>query len=76
MPFFSYRCTACAAEFEALVRSDDIPTCPTCQSDKLDRLLAAPLIGGRTEAAFKGFRAQAAREGHFSNFSPSELKRR
>lgn len=77
MPYFSYRCTACNHTFETLVRSGEIPACPECQAETLDRLLTgAPVIGGKTEAAFKGFRAQAAREGHFSNFSKSELKRR
>lgn len=76
MPFFSYRCTACGHDFEALVRSDDIPACPSCASDKLERLLAAPAVGGKTETALKGIRARAAAEGHFSNFSRSELKRR
>lgn len=76
MPLFSYRCTACAHEFETLVRGDDTPACPACGAATLDKLISRPapdLKSGRTIAA--GRRA-AAREGHFSNYSRSETKGR
>lgn len=38
MPIYEYRCTACAHEFETLVRTGDTPTCPACASVGLDRL--------------------------------------
>lgn len=76
MPFFSYRCTACGEEFETLVRSGETPECPKCRGTSLERLLAAPMVAGKTEAALQGIRARAAKEGHFSNYSRSELKRR
>ena len=76
MPFYSYQCAGCGTAFETLVRSDETPSCPSCGSDKLERVLSAPMVGGKTREALNGFRAQAAREGHLSNYSRSELKRR
>lgn len=76
MPLFSYRCTACAHEFETLVRGDDTRACPACGAVTLDKLISRPapdLKSGRTIAAG---RRTAAREGHFSNYSRSETKGR
>ena len=42
MPIYNYRCTACGAEFEQLVRSDTRVTCPDCKGRKLDRLMSLP----------------------------------
>lgn len=39
MPLFDYRCQACKAEFELLVRSTDTPACPSCGDVRLERLL-------------------------------------
>ena len=75
MPLYSYQCTQCQAEFEALVRSSDIPVCPHCGSDKLERLIGAIAPAGKIDGLLASGRAQAAREGHFSNYSKSELKR-
>jgi putative FmdB family regulatory protein len=76
MPFFSYRCIACDTSFETLVRGDETAACPQCGSLSLERLLSAAAIHGRTKAALSGARAQAAREGHLSNYSAAELKRK
>jgi putative FmdB family regulatory protein len=40
MPIFEYACGDCGHEFEALVRSDTTPECPSCHSNKLDKLLS------------------------------------
>ncbi|HET6577891.1 MAG TPA: zinc ribbon domain-containing protein [Gemmatimonadales bacterium] len=42
MPIYNYRCAACGAEFEQLVRSDTRVSCPDCNSGKLDRLMSIP----------------------------------
>ncbi|HTH15195.1 MAG TPA: zinc ribbon domain-containing protein [Magnetospirillum sp.] len=76
MPFFSYRCTACDTMFETLVRSGDTPACPQCGSAGLERLVSAAAVHGKTNAALSAARTQAAREGHFSNYSKSELRRK
>jgi putative FmdB family regulatory protein len=40
MPIYTYRCAACSAEFEQLVRSDSRVACPECQGRKLERLMS------------------------------------
>ena len=50
MPIYTYRCAACGAEFEQLVRSETRVACPGCQGRKLDRLMsltARPASAGR-----------------------------
>lgn len=74
MPFYSYHCPACDTVFETLVRGDDTPACPQCGSQSLDRLMSAAAIHGKTKAALSAVRGQAAREGHLSNYSRSEIK--
>jgi putative FmdB family regulatory protein len=37
MPLFEYACQACDHEFEVLVRGNDAPECPSCQSQSLER---------------------------------------
>ncbi len=44
MPIFEYRCTACAEEFERLVRGSEAPECPACGETKVDRLLSLPRV--------------------------------
>lgn len=75
MPLYSFRCTECSAEFETLVSGSDTPLCQACGSPKLERLLSSPSSHkGKTKATFSRAKAQAAREGHLSNFSKSEIK--
>jgi putative FmdB family regulatory protein len=71
---YSFRCKKCEEEFETLVSGSAPPTCPSCDSAELDRLLSAPAIGGKNAAGLARVRAQAAKEGHFSNYSKAELK--
>ena len=40
MPIYTYRCSACGAEFERLVRSDTRVACPSCKGRKLERLMS------------------------------------
>lgn len=40
MPLYEYACLNCKAEFEALVRSSEVPTCPSCQGHDLQRKLS------------------------------------
>lgn len=76
MPLHSYRCKACDHSFERLVRSSDVPGCPSCGGGELDRLVSRIAPDAKSAAVLGGARAQAAREGHLSNYSRSELKRR
>lgn len=44
MPIYEYRCRACGHVFEMLVRKPAEPTCPSCASMDLERLLSAPAV--------------------------------
>ena len=38
MPLYEFRCGACGAEFETLVRGSQSPSCPACACTTVDRL--------------------------------------
>jgi putative FmdB family regulatory protein len=42
MPIYEYRCTACGAEFEELVRSDTKVACPECRTTRVAKQLSVP----------------------------------
>jgi putative FmdB family regulatory protein len=42
MPIYDYRCAACDAPFELLVRSDTPIACPTCGGADVERLMSVP----------------------------------
>jgi putative FmdB family regulatory protein len=44
MPMFEYACLQCGHTFETLVRTGDTPSCPSCQSVELERLLSLPAV--------------------------------
>jgi putative FmdB family regulatory protein len=75
MPIFDYRCVACGAVFEALVRGGATPPCPRCQAENPQRRVSAPAAPGRSGAIVQAARRQAAREGHFSHYSARERAR-
>jgi len=72
MPIFSYLCRDCGADFELLVFASDTPACPTCQSEKLQRLLSRVSAELKMPGIAKSGRQAAARAGHLSNFSRKE----
>ena len=41
MPLYEYKCTGCGHEFESLVRGGEVPPCPSCNGQDLERLLSA-----------------------------------
>ncbi len=75
MPLYEYRCIDCNKTFELLVRTSTVLACPNCASLQLEKLVSLPAPPGKTANILTRARAQAAREGHFSNYKPSELKR-
>jgi putative FmdB family regulatory protein len=75
MPLYSYQCTKCEKEFELLVGSGDVPVCPSCGGEKLERLISRVAPEAKSRSYVKTMRAQAAREGHLSNYSRSERRR-
>ena len=72
MPLYDYRCTPCGNTFELLVRATSVPVCPACGSADLEKQVSAPAEPGRSGDIIARARGQAAREGHFSNYSRAE----
>ncbi len=66
MPLFDFRCRACQAQFESLVRSasygDPPTTCPSCKGQDLERLPASFAVSSaeKTRAAATTKNAKAA----------------
>jgi putative FmdB family regulatory protein len=42
MPLYEYTCRSCQNDFEALVRSDETPACPSCGGEKLEKRFSVP----------------------------------
>jgi len=72
MPLYDYHCPACAHDFELLVRGGATPACPACGATTLERQISLPAPQGTTKGILQRARAQAAREGHFSNYSAAD----
>ena len=73
MPLYDYRCQACRAEFELLVRAGTVPACPQCgAADRLARAVSRIAPAGKIEAIRASNRRAADRAGHFSNLSQAE----
>jgi putative FmdB family regulatory protein len=75
MPLYSYSCRTCDKAFELLVRSGEVPACPACGGEDLQRLVSHVAQPGKLAGAARAARAQAGHEGHLSNFSRSERRR-
>jgi putative FmdB family regulatory protein len=57
MPIYAYECNTCGQQFETLVRSSEVPSCPSCESTELTRqlsLVAAPAKGGSDAPVCQG----------------------
>jgi putative FmdB family regulatory protein len=67
MPIHVFRCPACNAQFELLVRARYSPVCPVCASPNLEKQVSSPAPPGKSAGIMARARAQAAREGHLSN---------
>ena len=76
MPLFDFHCKKCDRAFELLVRGSVTLACPECGSAEVEKLVSRPAAPGKTAGILARGRAQAAREGHFSNYAPSERPRR
>ena len=59
MPIFEYECRACGHEFEQLVRTGDVPACPSCTSRDLHKLLSLSTI---SSAGIRQANVKKARE--------------
>ncbi len=76
MPYYSYRCTQCEADFEELVpiSAAAAPACPDCGSAEVKQQLSRVAPPGKAKGILASARKQAAKEGHFSNYSKAERK--
>jgi putative FmdB family regulatory protein len=76
MPLYSYHCKKCDTDMELLVGSSAAaPVCKACGGSDLERLMGRPAAQGKSGGIKKAARAQAAREGHLSNFSGSRRRK-
>jgi putative FmdB family regulatory protein len=75
MPLYYFHCRTCDKTSELLIRGSETAECPHCGATNLDQQIAKPATPGRSKEIIRSARAQAAREGHFSNYSRSERKR-
>ncbi len=75
MPLFDYHCKACNADFELLVRSSTVPTCPHCGNTDLDKRVSTLAPAGKIEAIRLSNRRAADAAGHFNHYSASERAR-
>ncbi len=48
MPLFEYVCKKCGHQFEALVMGTTSPSCPSCQSKKLEKQLSIFAVSSRS----------------------------
>jgi len=55
MPIYEYACRDCGAGFEVLVRGQETPRCPACDSAHLEKALSTFAVGagggGKAERA-------------------------
>lgn len=75
MPIYDYHCHQCGKDFELLINRSTVPACPECGSQSLEKRLSRPAPQDRTADLLSRARTQAAREGHFSHYAPSERPR-
>lgn len=68
MPLFDFHCSQCDKTFELLIRGDAPAVCPSCGKTPLDKLVSKPAAPGSSAELVRAARAQARREGHFSNY--------
>jgi putative FmdB family regulatory protein len=62
VPIFDFQCKGCRHKFEALVRHNDTPECPSCHGQDLERLLSSFAVSSaeKTQAAAAISRKKAA----------------
>lgn len=51
MPIYEYACRSCERAFELLIRNELTPTCPSCESQDLERMLSLPRVHSESRKA-------------------------
>ncbi|WP_085317822.1 FmdB family zinc ribbon protein [Derxia lacustris] len=72
MPIYEFHCKACDEQYEVLVRSSTVVTCPKCGSQDAERLVSRIAPHGKIPEMRRKMRAMAAAGGDTSNFSKKE----
>jgi putative FmdB family regulatory protein len=72
MPLYEYQCRACSHNFERLVRGSEQPSCPSCQSGDIERLLST--FGVSSDARSHGILQAARREFTYSPQRRDEIR--
>ena len=67
MPIFEYACRSCQHRFEAIVRTGDVPACPSCHGGDLEKLISSfavdsPTSRGLSMAAIRKKNAGVTKE--------------
>lgn len=74
MPLYDFHCATCHKTFELLAKVSSTPACPEC-GGSLEKQVSRIAPASQTAGIIANARAQANREGHFSNYSKAEKKR-
>lgn len=75
MPLYDFHCRKCDKEFELLVSLSATPACPECGGTEMQKCVSLTAPKGKTAGILANARAQASKEGHFSNYAASERPR-
>ncbi|MEO2157975.1 MAG: zinc ribbon domain-containing protein [bacterium] len=51
MPIYEYLCKSCETSFELLVRGEMTPTCPSCETVDLKKLISSPSVHSTSRKA-------------------------
>jgi putative FmdB family regulatory protein len=51
MPIFEYRCEACGHKFEAILFGAQMPECPQCHTEKLEKQLSVFAVSKPSSSA-------------------------
>lgn len=72
MPLFDFECPRCGETHEILVMGSEVPTCPKCGNEALNKLTGVPAPSGKSRGMVARARQRAAAAGHLSHFSAKE----
>ncbi|MFD0930611.1 zinc ribbon domain-containing protein [Methylophilus glucosoxydans] len=75
MPLYDFQCSQCGKTQELLLKlNTSAPACPHC-GGTLQKQVSRLAEPGKTAGIIASARAQAKREGHFSNYAAAERKK-
>jgi putative FmdB family regulatory protein len=76
MPIFEYSCRACHHRFEMLVRARDVPACPACASQDLEKLISefAPKTEGTRQMGLRAAKKRDSKQADEQNRAQREYE--